>query len=47
VSIVVLEGEAKRGGVEEEEEEEEEKELLEKGGDSGQIKFATAREHSA
>jgi hypothetical protein len=45
VSIVVLEGEAKRGGVEEEEEEE--KELLEKGGDSGQIKFATAREHSA
>jgi len=45
VSIVVLEGEAKRGGVEEEEEEE--KEFLEKGGDSGQIKFATAREHSA
>ncbi len=45
MSIVVLEGEAKRGGVEEEEEEE--KELLEKGGDSGQIKFATAREHSA
>lgn len=45
MSIVVLEGEAKRGGVEEEEEEE--KELLEKGRDSGQIKFATAREHSA
>lgn len=45
MSIVVLECEAKRGGVEEEEEEE--KELLEKGGDSGQIKFATAREHSA
>ena len=44
MSIVVLEREAKRGGVEEGEEK---KELLEKGGDSGQIKFATAREHSA